>query len=213
MQIPASGIQGIVFDLDGTLYASPEFAATIQDAAVAYISRVKGVSEEEACLMLSSTRKRLTQEKGTVQTLSAVCAHLGGDIRELHACFEKLLRPEAYLVRDDRVIELLKRLREKFHLYIYTNNNRALTMRILDYLGLEGLFEQIFTIDDDWTAKPDEGKLERLLNATGTPANRLLFVGDRYDIDLRVPEQKGCPVFLSRHPDQLLRLKELLNPL
>ncbi len=204
-------IRGVVFDLDGTLYAAPDFAATIQDEAVAYIARIKGIGAAEACQLMASTRKRLTEENGTVQTLSNVCTHLGGSIRELHACFEERLRPEAFLVRDERVIDLLQRLRERFGLYIYTNNNRALATRILAYLGLGGLFEQIFAIDDDWVAKPDEGKLERILEATGVSADRLLFVGDRYDIDLRVPEQKGCPVFLSQHLDQLLRLEELLK--
>jgi len=212
MPVPAiTDVQGIVFDLDGTLYAAPEFAATIQDEAVYYIARIRGISAVEACQLMSSTRKQLTEESGTVQTLSNVCTHLGGSISELHACFEERLRPEVYLERDQRVITLLQRLREHFCLYIYTNNNRALTTRILAHLGLDGLFKQIFAIDDDWLAKPDEGKLERILAVTGVPAERLLFVGDRYDIDLRVPEQKGCPVFLSQHLDQLLRLEELLK--
>jgi len=38
-----------------------------------------------------------------------------------------------------------------------------------------------------------------------------LFVGDRYDVDLRLPEQRGCPVYLSRSVEQLLRLEELLS--
>jgi putative hydrolase of the HAD superfamily len=161
---------------------------------------------------MAATRSRLAEESGAVQTLSAVCTELGGSVRELHAWFEERLRPESYLVRDERVIALLSRLRERFSLYIYTNNNRALATRILDYLGLDGLFDRIFAIDDAWRAKPDETMLEQVLAATGLAPVEALFVGDRYDVDLRLPEQKGCPVFLSQSIEQLLRLEGLLTP-
>jgi putative hydrolase of the HAD superfamily len=204
-------IRGIVFDLDGTLYIAPSFAACIQDEAAAYMADVMGVEPDQARLIMDATRARLAEASGTVQTLSAVCTELGGNVRELHAWFEKRLRPESHLVRDERVIALLSRLRESLNLYVYTNNNSALTTRILDYLGLGGMFSRIFAIDDGWRAKPDEITLERILAATGLAPAEVLFVGDRYDVDLRLPEQKGCPVFLSQSLEQLLRLEELLT--
>ena len=205
-------IRGIVFDLDGTLYVCERFAAEIQKAAATYIAGLKGISQEEAGLVMTATRQRLTEESGMVQTLSAVCRELGGSIQELHRLFESTLRPEAYLVRDERVIRLLERLAERFSLYIYTNNNRVLTARIMNYLGLAGTVRGIFTIDDTWQGKPDEGMVKRVLEGIGLSPNEALFVGDRYDVDLRVPEQLGCPVYLSQNLEQLLRLEGLLTP-
>ncbi len=205
-------IRGIVFDLDGTLYVCDRFAAAIQDAAAAYIAGLKGISHAEAASLMAATRLRLTEESGTVQTLSAICAELGGGVQELHRFFESTLRPEAYLVRDERVIQLLGRLAERFSLYIYTNNNRALTTRITSYLGLKDIVRGIFTIDDTWCGKPDEGMVIRVLEKIGLAPNEVLFVGDRYDVDLRVPDQLGCPVYLSQSLDQLLRLENLLTP-
>lgn len=202
-------IRGMVFDLDGTLYVSPAFAATIQDEAVVYMAGVLGVAKDEAALVMADTRRRMAEESGTVQTLSAVCTVLGGNVRDLHAFFEERLEPEKYLVRDERVIELLQSLKRKFKLYIYTNNNRVLATRVMNFLGFEGLFERVFAIDDEWRAKPDEQMLEQVIKVTGIPPTQLLFVGDRYDVDLRLPEQKGCPVFLTQSVDQLLRLKDL----
>lgn len=206
-----SAIRAIVFDLDGTLYVSNPFAATIQEQAAVYLGGVMGIAADEAQLLIDATRSRLSEESGTVQTLSAVCTALGGSVRDLHAWFEQRLRPEAHLVRDERVIGLLSRLGQRFDLYLYTNNNHALTIRILEYLGLDGLFSRVFAIDDAWRAKPDEGMLEQVLAAIGRQPAEVLFVGDRYDVDLRLPEQKGCPVFLSRNVEQLLRLEELLG--
>lgn len=211
-RLTSTEVRGIVFDLDGTLYVCDRFAAEIQGAAAAYIAGLKQISQPEAEKLMAATRQRLTAESGTVQTLSAVCRELGGSVQELHRFFERTLRPEAYLVRDERVIGLLERLAEQFSLYIYTNNNRVLTTRIMNYLGLDGAVHGIYTIDDTWRGKPDEGIVSRILEEIGLSPNEALFVGDRYDVDLRVPEQLGCPVYLSQNLEQLLRLGELLTP-
>ena len=211
MPLPSHRIRGIVFDLDGTLYVTPEFAATIQDAAAGYIAGIKGISPDQAGRMMAETRGVLAAESGEVPTLSAVCARLGGDIRDLHTHFVEQLRPETYLARDERVIALLERLARRMPLYLFTNNNRTLTTRIIGILGLSGLFHHIYAIDDSWKGKPDEGLLDRILTDAGLTPPETLFVGDRYDVDLRLPEQRGCPVYLSRSVEQLLRVEEILG--
>jgi putative hydrolase of the HAD superfamily len=208
--LSAVDIRGIIFDLDGTLYVNDRFAAEILEAAVAYIAEVKRISLMEAGLVMTATRSRLTEESGSVQTISAVCSELGGNIQDLHRFFGQALLPELYLVPDTRVIKLLDGLARRFSLYIYTNNNRPLATRILNFLGLEGVVSDLFTIDDSWRGKPDEEMVLTVLAKTGLLPHEALFVGDRYDVDLRVPEQLGCPVFLSQSLEQLLRLEELL---
>lgn len=209
-ELESADIRGIVFDLDGTLYVNNAFADAIQDAGVAYIAGLLGIRHAQACQLMIETRARLTEENGAVQTLSAVCCSLGGNIRELHRYFTDVLQPEACLVRDERVVGLLKHLSGHFQLYIYTNNNRNLATRILRHLGLDGFFSSIYAIDDNWRGKPDDQTLSTILAETGLDASRALFVGDRYDVDLRVPEQFGCQVYLSRTIEQLMRLENLL---
>jgi len=211
MPLQAKRIRGVIFDLDGTLYVSPGFAATIQDAAARYIAGLKEITPDNACREMATTRSLLTEETGGVPTLSAVCTRLGGNLHDLHTFFEGCLRPEAYLTRDERVVALLERLAPRIPLYLFTNNNRVLTTRIVDYLGLTGLFRRIYAIDDTWTGKPDEGLLDRILAEARLIPSEALFVGDRYDVDLRLPEQRGCPVYLSQSVEQLLRLEEILG--
>lgn len=81
----------------------------------------------------------------------------------------------------------------------------------MNYLGLDGVVRGTFTIDDEWRSKPDEEMVKRVLEEIGLSPIEALFVGDRYDVDLRLPEQLGCPVYLSQNLEQLLRLEELLN--
>jgi putative hydrolase of the HAD superfamily len=211
MSLQARGIRGVIFDLDGTLYVSSDFADTIQDTACSYIGSLKGIATDQACSLLATTRSLLKEETDGVPTLSAVCTKLGGNVRDLHAIFSACLRPEAYLIRDERVVALLERLSQRIPLYLFTNNNRELTARIIAILGLNGLFRHIYTIDDTWHGKPDEGLLERILTEAGLTPSEALFVGDRYDVDLRLPEQRGCPVYLSQSIEQLLQLEEVLR--
>jgi putative hydrolase of the HAD superfamily len=159
---------------------------------------------------MATTRQRLSGESGAVQTLSSVCSALGGSTPALHSHFCKHLMPESYLQRDERVTALLERLSRRYGLFIYTNNNSALALRILAHLGLEGRFSRIFAIDEGWRSKPDEVRLEQVLQVIGLPAAQVLFVGDRYDVDLALAERKGSPVYLSRTIEQLLRLNTIL---
>jgi HAD superfamily hydrolase (TIGR01549 family) len=162
--------------------------------------------------MVSAARLRLAEQSGALQsTLSAACCALGGSTPALHDFFRANLQPEAFLQRDGRVVELIDSLRHHFALYIYTNNNRPLAERIIRLLGLEGRFEALFTIDETWRSKPDGIRLEQLLTSTGLSPAEVLFVGDRYEVDLQLPEQRGCPIYLSQTVEQLLRLEELLG--
>ncbi len=206
-------IRGIIFDLDGTLYVSPVFAAKIQDAAAAYVAQLKNIGRAEARQLIVDTRNVMTEDTGCIPTLSSVCSTLGGTARDLHDFFTRHLQPEAYLVKDERVITLLDNLAAHLPLYLFTNNNRILTNRIIDHLGLNGVFRHVYTIDDTWIAKPDESMLDLILADAGLKPSQALFVGDRYDIDLRLPEQRGCPVYLSQSIDQLLRLEEIMGRL
>jgi len=204
-------IKAIIFDMDGTLYVSDEFTSAIKQAAASYMSGVLGSSSDESRRMMSESGKSLAQEKNGVVTLSGVCARLGGNIRDMHKFFGENLQPEDFLTSNYRVVDLLERLSKRFKLYIYTNNSRKLSEKIIQILGIEGFFSALFTIDDDWIAKPNTEKLGWILNEIGVYPNEALFVGDRYNVDLRIPEQKGCPVYLSQSIDELLLLDRLLD--
>ena len=103
---------------------------------------------------------------------------------------------------------MLKRLGLEYRLYIYTNNNRTLTDRIMKLIGIDGQFAEIFTIEDFWRSKPDRLALARLFAAVGAEPIECLFVGDRYDVDLRLPEEHGCKVWHATTIEELLALEE-----
>jgi len=198
----------IVFDLDGTLYSSKDLAAEINRVAVEGLALQLGIDPESAKNLLSGAKNTLKERTGHEATLSAACLELGGDIRQLHGYLAGHVCPEKYLVRDDRVVAMLERLRRNYGLYLYTNNNRSLADRIMRAIGVAGLFSEIFSIEDFWRGKPDRLALAKLFAAIGAEPIECLFVGDRYDVDLRLPEEHGCKVWHATTIEELLALEE-----
>jgi putative hydrolase of the HAD superfamily len=206
-------ITSIIFDLDGTLYRSRELADEIHRVAVAGLALQLGVATDDADRRLAAAKADLAARHGTETTLSAACAALGCDIRRLHAHLAEQVAPEGFLARDERVVAMLQRLQESYELYIYTNNDRELTTRIMRQLGLEDTFAGIFTVEDFWRPKPDRLALAKMLAAIGAEAVECLFVGDRYDVDLRLPEEHGSAVYLTDSVERLLELERFCSAL
>jgi putative hydrolase of the HAD superfamily len=204
--------EAIVFDLDGTLYESPGLAAEIGHSAARYVAALRGVTAEEAAELLAATRKRLAALRGGETPLTVACIELGGTAQALHRHFTEDIDPARHLARDEGVIRMMAALQRRYSLYVYTNNNRVLAERILDLLGLTGFFARVFTIEFSWRPKPDQETLQQLFAAIGTPPGATLFVGDRHDIDLRLPADHGSPVHLVTTVGQLLDLGILLTP-
>jgi putative hydrolase of the HAD superfamily len=204
-------IRTIVFDLDGTLYVNKGLAEEIHRAACGYIGTMRGISPKDAASLIGEARERLSRASGSEVTLTAICTELGGSVSGFHRAAVRTVHPESFLARDERVVNLLTALAERFDLYIYTNNNRILTNSVLGALGIPLLFRDIFTIEYLWKPKPDRSVLEKIFTSIGRKPVECLFVGDRYDIDLRLPEQMGCPIFPVTGVPDLLGLAPVLN--
>lgn len=206
-----SDLKALLFDLDGTLYVDMQLGREIRRAACRYIADLKGIGVEEAETLINEAKKTLTAASGIDTPLSLACGELGGDLREMHRRFAAEIEPERYVSRDDRVAELLRTLGSAFELYLYTNNNRVLTNRIMDLIGVAGLFREVFTIEDSWRPKPNREALAEILRRIGRRAEECLFVGDRYDVDLRVPAEMGSAVFLVSSTEELFPLCKLIS--
>lgn len=203
-------IKAIVFDLDGTLYVSDPFEQAIWSSVCRYAGEILRVAPEAAGQQLQQLREQLSAERGTQQTLAVAIEALGGTVPEMHRRFALELEPQEFLQPDPRVRPLLDRLAERYLSWLLTNNNRVLTDKILTRLGLKDSFQRIITINDTWRPKPDQEVLDQLLRELALPPEAVLFVGDRYDIDLRLPAQLGCPVLLTKTIEELLQLENLL---
>jgi putative hydrolase of the HAD superfamily len=200
-------LKAIVFDLDGTLYQEEQLGEQVSQSANRYIAELTGSTVAEAEQRLQQARDCTDGSGGT---LSRAVVALGGNLPELHARFSRDVNPAGVLQADPRVRQLLTRLAEKFELHVYTNNNRELSGRIMERIGVADLFEKIFTIEDYWRPKPDQTALAGILQSIGRSPAETLFVGDRFEVDLALPESLGCAVFETKTVAELLKLEQLL---
>lgn len=204
-------IRAGIFDLDGTLYFGDSLPREIARVAARYMGELKGVDPGSAWELIRATRKRKSVEEGVEASLSTACMTLGGDLHILHSRFSEEIDPELFLTADERVTSTLEALAAEFPLYIYTNNNISLTARIMETLGVTHLFNKVFTIENFWIPKPDPEVLSSIITDTGSAPSECLFAGDRYDIDLRLPEQMGAAVHLVRSVEDFLALNKFLS--
>jgi len=203
-----TGLSAIVFDLDGTLYQDERLGEEVHQSACRYVAFLKRIGQQEACDVLHEAR---SCSKDTGGTLSRAVVALGGNLRELHRRFNEEVHPETVLTPDPRVQELLGRLALRFDLHLYTNNNQALSSRIMARIGVTGCFKMVFTIEDSWRPKPDRAVLEGILASIGKKPAETLFVGDRYQVDLQLPEALGCQILETRTIEELLTLAQLVD--
>ena len=201
------GLRAIVFDLDGTLYQNDLLGEEVNLSACRYIAELKGITVAEAEDRLQEARDCLSGNRGT---LSKAVLSLGGNLRQMHERLSRDVRPEGVLSPDPRVVGLLQRLAEDFELHLYTNNNRELSGRITREIGVDGIFKKVFSIEDYWRPKPDETVLSGILADIGCQPAETLFVGDRYGVDLALPESLGCQILEVRTVAEFLTLSQLV---
>ncbi|HZV82824.1 MAG TPA: HAD family hydrolase [Geobacteraceae bacterium] len=206
-------IAAIIFDLDGTLYTSRGLAAEIHRVACLALALQLGAGVGDAEERLAATKRTITSRTGREATLSAACEELGCDIRALHRYLAAEIVPEPFLQRDERVVAMLDRMSEAYSLYVYTNNNIPLSKKIMAAIGVERSIRKLFTIEYMWRSKPDRVALEGIYSIIGVGPGGCLFVGDRYDVDLRLPEEMGSRVFLTKTVDELLCLEGFVGSL
>ncbi|GFO67074.1 haloacid dehalogenase [Geomonas limicola] len=198
----------IVFDLDGTLYVDDRLGEEVHQSACRYVADLRGISPDQAQDELQRARSCPSDSGGT---LSRAVVALGGTLQELHRRFSEDIHPEQLLAPDPRVQRLLEHLGERYELYVYTNNNRSLSGRIMAQLAIRGYFKEVFTIEDSWRPKPDRAVLTGILESIGRTPGETLFVGDRYQVDLELPQSLGCAILETRTIEELLTLGQLLD--
>ena len=193
MTKPLPAYEALIFDLDGTLIDSaPDIAAAVN----AYL-RSRGWPEQETefverfigngprrLLLDMLVELGLPSDDDTIRAAhAAYLAHYG----EAPARLTKFYGH----VREDLVA-----LREAgFRLGICTNKPHALTLRVLDLLGIAPLFEAVLGADAVPACKPDPGHLLAVARLMGLAEGRWAYVGDT-TVDQATAVAADAPFFV-----------------
>ena len=157
-----------LFDLDNTLYpVESGFMRQVEGKITDYVMKVTGLPRDEAFRL----QKVYLAEHGL--SLTGLMIHYGVDPAEFHALFHDLSLEG--LAQDPELVAAIARLPGRR--LIFTNADDIHARRVLDRLGLEHLFTEVFHIGSfDYVPKPDPSVFRRMADEHGiAPAETAFF--------------------------------------
>jgi phosphoglycolate phosphatase len=193
----------IAFDLDGTLIDSRR---DLTDSANQLIVECGGdpLSEEVVGQMVGEGARLLVQRATTAAGLGDPPDALE---RFLTIYDERLLvHTRVY----DGIPAALVAARDVARLTVLTNKPLAPTLRILDALGMEDLFENVIGGDGAFSRKPDPASLFEQMRLVGATVGRTLLVGDSA-IDRDTARRAGVSSCLVEYGFGRVTLPECLD--
>ncbi len=194
MSLDLSHIDAWVFDLDDTLYPPEQGLMTLIQARInAFMMAAVGLPEEEARVL----QRQFLNEHGT--TLAGLMANYAVDadkfLHEVHDVPLDSLEPNPALAE---VIAALPGRK-----YVLTNGARYHAARVIERIGLTGLFDGIHAIEDmDLTPKPAPATYRRFLEKFDIDPARAIFFDDT-PRNLTPAKSLGMTTILTDTPEHL----------
>ena len=159
-----------LFDLDNTLYPLDSGLAERMSAIITdYVARITGLPRDDA----RGLQKRYLADHGL--TLRGLMDHHGVEPDDYHSHFHQVALDG--LAPDPELRSALLRLPGRR--LIFTNSDLIHTNRVVERLGLVGVFDEVFHIGSaDFTPKPSAVSFERILAAHAIVPGRTAFFED-----------------------------------
>jgi putative hydrolase of the HAD superfamily len=204
-------IKVIFFDLDGTLYASEIIREKFAEAAYTTLAALKNISVEDARALIETRRDELQKKQGFPAPYTLTLVSYGLPIEMWHEQNVAFFDPRDYLKKDPMLKTVLHKLKTTYRLAILTNNNDTQSERILEALGIDGLFDKIFTYNTFKVLKPDPEFFRQAARVLGVEPKECLVVGDRYHVDLDPAQQLGMRIYEVNGPEDIYHLPDSLE--
>jgi putative hydrolase of the HAD superfamily len=203
-------IKVIFFDLDGTLYESEIIRKKFAEAAYTILAELKNISVEKAQTLIETRRDELLKKQGFPAPYTLTLVSYGLPIEMWHKQNVAFFDPRDYLKKDPMLKKVLQKLKINYRLAILTNNNDTQSDRILEALGVDGLFDRVFTYNTFKVLKPDPEFFKQAARSLGVKPSECLVVGDRYHVDLDPAKQLGMRIYEVNGPEDIYHLPDSL---
>ncbi|MCD6421632.1 MAG: HAD family hydrolase [Thaumarchaeota archaeon] len=197
-------IKAVVFDLDGTLYESEEYVRQLMIGIRDTLADLLSITAREADELLREVRARLG-------SITLGLKELGISRSTFYSALLKRLDPGKHIEPRPELLKLFSNLRRMgLKLGCHTNASRALAEKVLEALGVDSkVFDVIITCDDADPKPTIDGYL-KILNLLNLKPEEVLYVGDRWRVELEPAKKLGMRTALvSRRlqgdPDIFLR--------
>ena len=212
-------LRAFIFDIDSTLYTNQAYAFEQVDCQVRQFAKERGITADEARRMVADYRKKFAAEhEGSKVSLGNTLLAFGVPIKQSVQWRRELLEPADFLGRDDRLIETLKILQEKYLLICVTNNPVLPARKTLEAIGISDFFPDIVGLDTCFKSKPALEPFETAVKVLSKSAcdkglgqitaENCLAVGDRYDMDIKLPLEMGMGGILVSGVEEVYQILE-----
>lgn len=193
-------IKAVLFDFDGVLTIDKTGSTTITN----YISDNYDISLEKVKSSYYKFNKQLLLGETTHQEVWAdFCQALRQEID-----YNVLTDSFKYTCLDNKMINLVKKLKERYSIGMVTDNKCDRIQTILDYRDLNQYFDVVAVSADIHSGKDSYAIFEYVLNTLNVSANECVFI-DNTEKNLVVPKQMGMATILfddeNRDFDMFLR--------
>ncbi len=184
--IDKSKIKAIGFDVDGTLYNTPDamsvaVAKILIEKAAAELSRDPDDLAEEYI-------KRRDEFRSNTKTLNS----FGLDGERIFQDVWDGIAIEKYVTPDAKLVAMIKKLSKQYQVFIISNGTGRQVERKLKYLGLnyKDFDPRIYCYDQGWM-KPDPQPFLAAIESLDIKPEEIVYVGDREDIDIEGAQAVG----------------------
>ena len=204
-------IRALAFDMDLTLYTSDEYGRYQTDSLIERLGKIRGLSFDEMNREVKEARKKwILANSGKKPSLTKVLSLFGISLEESIHWREETYEPSLFLKEDKKLKKSLEELSRFFILGVVTNNPVLVGRKTLAAIGVEGLFSVLVGLDTCKLAKPDKRPFMKFSELSGCPAETIVSIGDRYDIDLALPLEMGMGGILVDGAEDVYKLPEIL---
>ena len=160
----------IIFDLDGTLYDDNE---------------VRKIREEAILKKVGDNLEKYKEYKKIHSTTKSL--ELIGISRS--EFYELLINTKITLQKDEKLISLLKNLKNEYELIILSNSPKECVLDILTQLEITEFFSRIFSGNDFQNPKPS-------IEAFQIVSKGDICIGNTFKKDLMIPKEIGAITIL-----------------
>ena len=198
--LQACALSAVVFDLDGTLC---HYTISIERAMADALQGVGAPSDLIGDLSLAADRYyelwyELETDPESAKSLrkriwiELLREHGIADDDLAHSLSQAYIKLRtASLALFNGVLPLLADLREKYTLGLLTNGPSDLQRGKINLLGLEAHFDAIIVSGEMGIHKPDSRAFTCLLRKIDVPAERAVYVGNSYEVDIIGAHEAG----------------------
>lgn len=201
----------IIFDIDSTLYTNQKYAIEQVDVQIRYFAKKNNIPLDEARTKISNFRKEWSlNNDGKKISLGNAFIHFGVTIKDSIEMRKNLLEPKLFLKKDIQLIKTIKKLKKHYKIICVTNNPVLPARKTLHALGISELIEEIIGLDTCFKSKPAKEPFLLAVEQMNTTCQKCIAVGDRFDMDLRLPLEMGMSGILVSGVEDVYKLPELL---